>query len=152
MDTPPTPPKTPKTIKTTLRHPGHTPCSPGTALTTPKHTSNILRGIWVVKGCQRKLWEKEICQKLPVECLKCLWLSNAALGNFYGMTRVLSESLGISGGVLGVSWGCLGGVGRCTGGSGGCLVLISLQFPYILESHKSDPWHFQSDLRFRAEI
>ena len=44
--TPQHPPKHPKTIKITLRHPRHIPCSPGIALTTPKHSSNILlRGI-----------------------------------------------------------------------------------------------------------
>ena len=42
---------------------------------------------------------------MPVECLKCLSLFKAALGYFYGMSRVLSEGLGISGGVLGVSDG-----------------------------------------------
>ena len=118
------PPKHPKTIKTTPRHPRHTPCSPGTALTTPKHSWNILRGIQVVKGCQRKLWEEEIGQKVPVECLKCLWLSNAALGKFYGISRVLYESLGISGAVLRV----LDGVGRLRRVSGTIFPSISLNF------------------------
>ena len=44
-----------------------------------------------------------MCQKVPVECLKCLMsLFKAALGYFYGMSRVLAESLGLSEVVLGV--------------------------------------------------
>ena len=39
-------------------------------------------------------------------------MSNAALGNFYVMSRMLSESLGIYGGVLGV----LDSVGEAQGG------------------------------------
>ena len=49
---------------------------------------------------------------MSVECLKCLLLSNAALGNFYVMSRMFSESLGIYGGVLGE----LDGVGEAQGG------------------------------------
>ena len=62
---------------------------------------------------EKNLWEEEIGQKVPVECLKCLWLSNAALGKFYGISRVLYESLGCLGVVfycLGVFWGLLEGV------------------------------------------
>ena len=69
-----------------------------------------------------------MCQKVPVECLKCLSLFKAALGYFYGMSRVLAESLGLSEVVLGV-WDRVGDAE----------VLFSLQFPLILGSHKSDP-------------
>ena len=53
-----------------------------------------------------------MCQKVPLQCLKCLSLLKAALGYFYGMSRVLSESLRLSEVVLGV----LDRVGDAEGG------------------------------------
>ena len=61
---------------------------------------------------KRQLWEKGMCQKVPLQCLKCLSLLKAALGYFYGMSRVLSESLRLSEVVLGV----LDRVGDAEGG------------------------------------
>ena len=129
------PQNTPGNSKNTPRHPKHTPWPPGTALTTPKHSSDILRGIWVVKGCLGGLWRKWEQQIMSFECQGCLWVSGGAYGNVRG-------DIGVSGDI----WGCLGGVGGCKRGSEGCLVVCSFQFPSILGSHKWYPWHFPIDL------
>ena len=132
------PQNTPGNSKNTPRHPKHTPWPPGTALTNPKHSSDILRGVWVVKGCQGGLWGNESgrsCLLNVRDACECLGLPWQCLGYVRG-------DFGVSGDI----WGCLGGVGGCKRGSEGCLVVCSFQFPSILGNHKWYPWHFTIDL------
>ena len=95
------PPKHPKTIKNHPQAPQTHPLFPRNSV---DYSQALMKHSERHSSCQgmseKNLWEEEIGQKVPVECLKCLWLSNAALGKFYGISRVLYESLGISGGVL----------------------------------------------------
>ena len=71
---PPTSPKKIWIFQNTLRHPKHTPCPQGLGLTTPKHLSDSLRGIWVVKVCQEGLCEKWGCQRISFLIVYgCLW-------------------------------------------------------------------------------
>ena len=100
----------------TLQHPwntsGHSktpsdttntsPSPPRTALTFTKHSSDSLRGIWVVKRCLEGLCEKWGCQKMSVECQEYLWVSRLCQGCHGSVWRYLR-----------VSGGCLEGLERC---------------------------------------
>ena len=106
----------PFSLPYTLQHPqntsGHSktpsdttntsPSPPRTALTFTKHSSDSLRGIWVVKRCLEGLCEKWGCQKMSVECQEYLWVSRLCQGCHGSVWRYLR-----------VSGGCLEGLERC---------------------------------------
>ena len=125
----------------TLRHLKHIPLSPRNSL---GHSQALFRQSERHLSCQRKsggtLGEMRVSEDvfwvsgMLVSVYGCLW---KCLGYVRG-------DMGVSGDFKGcgvrASWEVLGGP------QGGCLVVFSLKFPSILESHKWYPWHFPVDL------
>ena len=121
------PPTTPKTPQDNKKPPPGTPDTPPVPQEQRWLLPSTHKTFWEAFESSRDVRENSGRRKSIIRRLLSVWnvwLSNAALGNFYTMSRMLSESLGIYGGVLGV----LDGVGEAQGASGTILPSISLNF------------------------